>query len=421
MGVFSVFRRRWQRLAVASVVFCMIAFSVLSHRGERFFTPQQYSEAQSEFSSDTPLIWKHINSSTVRGGAFWIPPEWLSPSTPKPTTMIEAARLVSQLTNLSNSTHLIENTEIPLVAHQTWKNTHVDTWPDLIRDSVERWMETVIETPMAYFLWNDDGIMEFLEEYEPEFIEHFSALPRMVEKSDIFRIMVCKYIGGVYGDVDTRPLRSPATWIEKADLEPWRDNETDILYNSTKPVRAIFGIEADCPTDTDAYWRMGYTNPVQLTQWALASAPGHPALTWFIQKISGILDEVASHHDGNLTTPEAYEELDYLEPLLFTGPDAITVSLRSWLEDRIGLRWNALTGLHDNGKSKLADDIMILPITGFSPGRGVYGNMGSKPVTHHDARLQHLAQGSWKGFDLRIEFGKVCRTFFGMCRDWPKS
>jgi hypothetical protein len=110
---------------------------------------------------------------------------------------------------------------------------------------------------------------------------------------------------------------------------------------------------------------MGYTNPVQLTQWALASAPGHPALTWFIQKIYSILDEVASHHDGNLTTPEAYEELDYLEPLLFTGPDAITVSMRSWLEDRIGLRWNALTGLHDGGKSKLADDIMILPITGF--------------------------------------------------------
>lgn len=148
-------------------------------------------------------------------------------------------------------------------------------------------------------------------------------------------------------------------------MAPWRDNETGIVYNSTKPVRAIFGIEADCPPDTDTYWRMGYTNPVQLTQWALASAPGHPALTWFIQKIYGILDEVASHHDGNLTSPEAYEELDYLEPLLFTGPDAITVSMRSWLEDRIGLRWNALTGLHDNGKSKLADDIMILPITGF--------------------------------------------------------
>jgi hypothetical protein len=68
MGVFNAFRRRWQRLAVASVVFCMIAFSVLSSRGDQFFTPQEYSEAQPDFSSDTPLIWKHINSSTVRGG-----------------------------------------------------------------------------------------------------------------------------------------------------------------------------------------------------------------------------------------------------------------------------------------------------------------------------------------------------------------
>lgn len=68
MGVFATFRRRWQRLAVASVAFCLIAFSILSNRGEQFFTPEQYAEAQPEFSSPTPLIWKHINSSTVRGG-----------------------------------------------------------------------------------------------------------------------------------------------------------------------------------------------------------------------------------------------------------------------------------------------------------------------------------------------------------------
>lgn len=155
-------------------------------------------------------------------------------------------------------------------------------------------------------------------------------------------------------------------------MEPWYDNATDTLYNSTKPVRAIFGIEADCPPDGDTYWRMGYTNPVQLTQWALASAPGHPALTWFMTKLYRVLDEVASHHAGDLTTSEAYEELNYLEPLILTGPDAITVVLRNWLEERIGLRWNALTGLHDNGKSKLADDIMILPITAFRYGISLF-------------------------------------------------
>lgn len=46
--------------------------------------------------------------------------------------------------------------------------------------------------------------------------------------------------------------------------------------------------------------------------------------------------------------------------------------------------------------------------------------MGSKPIDDHDARLQHLAQGSWRSFNLQVEFGKFCRTFFGLCRDWPK-
>ncbi|OKL63205.1 hypothetical protein UA08_01419 [Talaromyces atroroseus] len=352
MGVFGAFRRRWQRLAVASVVFCVISFSIVSSRGDREHAVRQPAELQKSH----PSLWKHIQSSNIEGGAFYIPPSWLSPSDPKPATIIEAARLVSRLTANRYKSRHINNTEIPLIVHQTWKDTHVDTWPELIRNSVEEWLKEVVDTPMAYFLWDDDGIMQFLEAYEPNFIEHFSALPRMVEKSDIFRIMVTKYIGGIYGDVDTRPLRSPATWIGPEDLEPWYDMETGASYTPTKPVRAIFGIEADCPPDSNMYWRMGYTNPVQLTQWALASAPGHPALTWFMQKLYSALNEVANHHAGNLTTPEAYQELYYLDPLILTGPDAITVVLRSWLEDRIGLRWNALTGLYDGGKIPDVED-----------------------------------------------------------------
>ena len=55
-----------------------------------------------------------------------------------------------------------------------------------------------------------------------------------------------------------------------------------------------------------------------------------------------------------------------------------------------------------------------------SPGRGTYGNMGSKPITHPDARLVHHALGSWKRFDWLVEYGKFCRTAFGLCRNWTK-
>jgi hypothetical protein len=70
-------------------------------------------------------------------------------------------------------------------------------------------------------------------------------------------------------------------------------------------------------------------------------------------------------HGGDLRSPSASKELKSLDPLILTGPDAITVASQSWLEETAGLRWNALTGLYDGGRSKLVGDVLILPITGF--------------------------------------------------------
>lgn len=48
--------------------------------------------------------------------------------------------------------------------------------------------------------------------------------------------------------------------------------------------------------------------------------------------------------------------------------------------------------------------------------------MGSKPTTDHSARVFHAFQGSWRGsLDLRLEYGKLCRTFLGRCRHWSKT
>jgi len=133
------------------------------------------------------------------------------------------------------------------------------------------------------------------------------------------------------------------------------------------------------------------------------------------------LEDVAGQNGGSITTPSAINELRRIGPLSLTGPEAVTVATRSWLEEQAGLRWNALTGLPDGGRPKLVEDVLILPITGFSPGRGRYGNMGSRPVTDPAARLWHRAQGSWRSFQPKAEFGKFCRTAFGMCRDWSKG
>lgn len=137
------------------------------------------------------------------------------------------------------------------------------------------------------------------------------------------------------------------------------------MYNSTEPVRAIVGLEADCLPESDLYWRMGYFYPIQLTQWSFAWAPGHPILQSFINRLFSAVQAVSEKYRGDLKSNSAQKALYDIDPLNLTGPVAFTDSVRGWLETDWDLRWNALSGLNDGGQSKYVGDVLVLPITGF--------------------------------------------------------
>ena len=50
---------------------------------------------------------------------------------------------------------------------------------------------------MAYFFWEDDGVLLLLDEFEPDFVRQFRSLPSNVERADVFRILVLKWFGGI--------------------------------------------------------------------------------------------------------------------------------------------------------------------------------------------------------------------------------
>lgn len=52
---------------------------------------------------------------------------------------------------------------------------------------------------MAYFMWDNEGVMDLVAETEPDLLHYFGLLPDFVEKADIFRIVVCNSIGGLVG------------------------------------------------------------------------------------------------------------------------------------------------------------------------------------------------------------------------------
>ncbi|KFZ07943.1 hypothetical protein V501_06158 [Pseudogymnoascus sp. VKM F-4519 (FW-2642)] len=371
-----------------------------------------------------------IASAPTTRVVWYIPNEWRKDSDPPTTTILEAARLASK--RATELKHTIPHSKIPLIVHQTWMNTKIDEWaPDLVL-GVERWLEYAKAEgsgSMAYFLWLDDGCDQLFADATPDLVDTLNALPLPVERSDVFRVVVANSIGGIYGDIDTHPLRSPATWLEDRDMTPWTDPQSNTEYSpasghSSKSTpqlaRLLLGIEADNDPNTDTHWRMGYFFPIQLTQWALAAAPNHPVLNRFLANFKTRVAQLATPFGGNLTATAESGVLAKEDPLKLTGPEAITTAAMVQLEDDAGLRWEALTGLKDGGRSKAIGDTIIFPITAFSPGRSSYGNMGSKPLTDPEARLQHRAQGSWRKKDMTVEMGKLCRTVLGMCRDWSK-
>ncbi|KAL3472478.1 hypothetical protein BJX99DRAFT_272886 [Aspergillus californicus] len=402
--------------------FALLAFSLTF-----LFTWHFYERIQPvvlDFDTEYPLLSKHIKGGKVEGGAWHLPEEWTTEKADTSITTIVAAAQLALSASKSHPQRQIPYSTIPRIIHQTWKDTNPESWPGTFRDSAEKWLGAVEASNTAYLFWDDDGVTQFMRHFESDFQEEFYALPSNVERSDVFRVLVCKWIGGIYVDMDTEPLTAPSEWITEEDLIPWTDPDTGTLYNPSKSIQGIVGIEADCPPDTDGYWRAGYFFPVQLTQWSFAWAPGHPILELFIDRLRATMRDatkVAALNNQPLL-PEASSQFDLrdIDPVNLTGPIAFTDSVRSWLDMKTDLRWNALSGLDDGGVSKVVEDILVLPITGFSPGRGRYANMGSKPITDPSARLYHHAEGSWRKISLKVEYGKVCRKLFGLCRDWSK-
>ncbi|POR31074.1 Initiation-specific alpha-1,6-mannosyltransferase [Tolypocladium paradoxum] len=430
-------RLRPRVFLLSAAVFAATLWTFLAGR-----QPAPTSPDAQALERDYPLTWKHVHLFNGTGGAWYIPPGWMGEGQPEPQTIVEAARLASNAATSKRHRQLAFS-NIPLLVHQTSATAQVTRWKPDVLPWVEQWLQYSVSpdrsSPMAYFFWDDGGILAFMREFESDFLDDFNALFTPVERADIFRILACKWFGGVVrvplptARLDARLLTRPhpATWIRSSDLAVWTDEVTGSTYGhefgqgassasdktSSRLVNLLWGLEADTDPQSDAYWRMGYTYPVQLTQWALASAPKHPVLSRFMDGLNAQISEAKNASSDAAGATAAAGKAD---PLTRTGPAAVTLATSTWLHKEIGFRWNALTGLKDGGRAKLVSDILVLPITGFSPGRGKYGNMGSKPVTDPDARLHHHALGSWRRFDLRVEYGKFCRTMFGWCKTWTK-
>lgn len=271
---------------------------------------------------------------------------------------------------------------------QTWKVGLDDpTFPKLFKYYQELWSD---QNPgYTHHVIPDDEAHEMVAQLfqtVPEVARAYAAMPKSILKADFFRYLIVFARGGVYSDIDTWGLKPVELWV---------------LANATymgKPLNPglVVGIEAD-PDRPD--WNDWYARRIQFCQWTIQGKSGHPMLRELIARITELtLERVAG---GQLQATLGKDALgDIMD---WTGPgiwlDYVFLYLNNIMQpaENFGtskrdevITWRFFTGIR---QPVVIDDVMVLPITSFSPDVGQMGAGSS-----HDALayVKHMFQGSWK-------------------------
>lgn len=205
----------------------------------------------------------------------------------------------------------------------------------------------------------------------PEVLEAYAALPLPVLKADFFRYLILLARGGVYSDIDTSALKSAVEWIPESVPR--------------EAVGLVIGIEAD-PDRPD--WHEWYSRRIQFCQWTIQSKPGHPVLREVVAQITA--ETLKRKRSGLLAK---FDDKNVIE---FTGPAVWTDTIMEYFNDsryfdmsssKGPIDWRNFTSMTT---AKKVGDVIVLPITSFSPG---VAQMGAGEVDDEMAFVQHEFEG----------------------------
>lgn len=222
-------------------------------------------------------------------------------------------------------------------------------------------------------------LIKYLYASVPEVTEAYASMPLPVLKADFFRYLILLARGGIYSDIDTQALKPATEWLP-ADFD-----------RST--VGLVVGIEADVADRAD--WADWYSRRIQFCQWTIQSKPGHPALRDLVATIAE--DTLRMKRQGILT----YKKMDKTI-VEFTGPAVFTDAVFSYFNNESFFDFNVRpTNVSDTDfvgvtRHKKIGDVIVLPITSFSPG---VEQMGAKGIEDPFAFVRHDFSG--RSFALR--------------------
>jgi alpha 1,6-mannosyltransferase len=217
------------------------------------------------------------------------------------------------------------------------------------------------------------NLLRLLYAAVPEVLEAYDALPLPVLKADFFRYLILLARGGIYSDIDTYAIRSALEWVPERIPQ--------------QSIGLVIGIEAD-PDRPD--WQDWYSRRIQFCQWTIQAKPGHPVLRDIVVRITE--ETLKRKRSGELTRTADKNVVE------FTGPAIWTDAIFDYFNDaryfdvkhsKGPISWRNFTGME---VSKKVGDVVVLPITSFSPG---VQQMGAKDYDDPMAFVKHDFEGKF--------------------------
>ncbi|KAG8753624.1 membrane-bound alpha-1,6- mannosyltransferase Initiation-specific [Ceratobasidium sp. 423] len=179
-----------------------------------------------------------------------------------------------------------------------------------------------------------------------------------------------------------------STWRNVPGYTHWFFNDE----SADKWVRDVFG-----GTEIEKVWDIFGPG----IKWTFAAAPLHPILIDTIRRVHHVT-AVAEANKAKNKTSDATDSKEHwvggellrddgtVSIMEWTGPGVFTDSVIRYLAAEHNITWPALKNLR---KPLRIRDAVVLPVTGFSPGVGMFG---AGETTNEEAMVQHLFAGSWK-------------------------
>lgn len=355
------------RRAIVFAAFFLTAFFLLQH-SQTSNDPESISKPLAKPESAADGSERPQNEPTTDSGA--------SDNFRQQERHVPAQKAIQDMTKMSLYDKLAYQfpydveTKFPAYIWQTWKYTPANG-EFTFRDQEASWTEQhpgfvheVITDQVAIHL------LRLLYASVPEVLEAYNTMPQPVLKADFFRYLILLARGGIYSDIDTYAIKSALEWIPNS-----------IPRNS---IGLIVGIEAD-PDRPD--WKDWYSRRIQFCQWTIQSKPGHPVLRDIVTRITE--ETLRRKREGVFITKEK-------SVMEFTGPAVWTDTIFDYFNDpryfNLEKSNSNITYLNFTGieTSKKVGDVVVLPITSFSPG---VQQMGAKDYDDPMAFVKHDFEG----------------------------